>query len=145
LFDLRKENSRDKTLKGDEVAKERPSHFFPVIVGKIEEDPLTDKIDLTKEGTKCFHPLLKKVFLRGKETHKKFSRRRFFDLTHPSLTFPLKFRNSNTEIDFKGYPNIRLSVSGYQNVRVSGLIIFNSLTFPDILMRGILHADFPVP
>jgi hypothetical protein len=52
LLDLRKENSRDETFKGDEVAKERPSHFLPVIVGKMERESLTHKIDLTKERTK---------------------------------------------------------------------------------------------
>jgi hypothetical protein len=49
------------------------------------------------------------------------------------------------ELEFNGYPDIRLSGSGYQNIRGSGLIIFQLLTFPDILMPGILHPDSLVP
>jgi hypothetical protein len=45
------------------------------------------------------------------------------------------------EIEFTGYPDIRLSGSGYQDSRVSGLITLHSLTFPDILMPGILRPD----
>jgi hypothetical protein len=43
-----------------------------------------------------------------------------------------------------GDQGIRLSGGGYQNIRVSGLIISHSLTFPDILMPGILPPDFLV-
>jgi hypothetical protein len=57
----------------------------------------------------------------------------------------LEIRNANIEIEFNGYPDIRLSGSGDQNIRVSGLIILSSLRFPDILTPGIPHPDFLVP
>jgi hypothetical protein len=44
-----------------------------------------------------------------------------------------------------GDQDIRLSGGEYQNIRVSGIIISHSLTFPDILMPGILPPDFLVP
>jgi len=48
-------------------------------------------------------------------------------------------------MEFNGYSDIRLSGSGYQNIRVSGLTIFLPLTFPDNLVPDILHPDFLVP
>jgi hypothetical protein len=53
-------------------------------------------------------------------------------------------RQANIEIEFTVDPGIRLSGSGYQDIRVSGLIIFRPLTFPDILIPDILHPNFLV-
>jgi hypothetical protein len=55
-----------------------------------------------------------------------------------------KIRNPNIEMEFNAYPDIRLSGSGYQNIRVLSLVIFHSLIFPDILIPGILLPDFLV-
>jgi hypothetical protein len=68
--------------------------------------------------------------------------------SHPDMAgtkqgLNLKIRNSNIEIN--GYPDTRLSGSGYQNIRILGLTIFCPLTFPDNLIPDILHPDFRVP
>jgi hypothetical protein len=55
------------------------------------------------------------------------------------------YRQANDEAEISGYLDIRLSGSGYQNIRVSGFMIFWSVTFPDILMPGILPPDSLVP
>jgi hypothetical protein len=52
---------------------------------------------------------------------------------------------ANIETEFSADPDIRLSGSGYQNIRLSGLRIFWVSAFPDILMPGILPPDFLVP
>jgi len=44
---------------------------------------------------------------------------------------------------FGAYQGIRLSVSGYQDIRTSGIRLFVFIS-PDILVAGILHSDFLV-